>query len=123
MGFARTNGRGVVSRRRVERELVKDNQGGPDMGAVEGPRSADDVPAQRMGVRKDRRNGVRKGPVEIRTEEPVEPKPSVQRGIDNFLQRFLSTYALQYLKKLSVTNFHYQSNILSHKQGVSFDCF
>ena len=29
----------------VERELVKYNQGGPDMGAVEGPRSADDAPA------------------------------------------------------------------------------
>ena len=44
MGFARTNERGGVSSRKVERELVKDNQGGPDMGAVEGPRSADDVP-------------------------------------------------------------------------------
>ena len=44
-GFARTNRRGGVSGRKVERELVKDNQGGPDMGAVEGPRSADDAPA------------------------------------------------------------------------------
>ena len=44
VGFKRTNGRGGVSRR-VERQLVKDNQGGPDMGAVEGPRSADDAPA------------------------------------------------------------------------------
>ena len=37
-------GDGGVSRRRVERELVKDNQGGPDMGAVEGPRPAEDAP-------------------------------------------------------------------------------
>ena len=44
-GFERTNRRGGVPRRRVERELVKDNQGGPDMGAVEGPRSADNAPA------------------------------------------------------------------------------
>ena len=44
VGFARTNERGGVSRRRIEREVVKYNQGGPDMGAVEGPRSADDAP-------------------------------------------------------------------------------
>ena len=43
VGFARTNGRGGVSRQ-VERQLVTDNQGGPDMGAVEGPRYADDAP-------------------------------------------------------------------------------
>ena len=40
----RPMGDGGVSRRRVERELVKDNQGGPDMGAVEGPRPAEDAP-------------------------------------------------------------------------------
>ena len=45
VGFKRTNGRGGVSRWRVERELVKYNHRGPDMGAVEGPRSADDAPA------------------------------------------------------------------------------
>ena len=44
VGFERTNGRGGVSRRKVERELVKYNHGGPEMGAVEGPRSADDAP-------------------------------------------------------------------------------
>ena len=44
MGFEGTNGSGGVSRRRVKRELVKYNQGGPDMGAVEGPRSADNAP-------------------------------------------------------------------------------
>ena len=47
VGFEGTNVRGGVSERRVERELVKYNQGGPDMGAVEGPRSADDAPAGR----------------------------------------------------------------------------
>ena len=45
VSFERTNRRGGVSRR-VERELVKDNQGGPDMGAVEGPRSADNASGQ-----------------------------------------------------------------------------
>ena len=44
VGFKRTDGRGGDSRWRVERELVKYNQGGPDMGAVEGPKSADDAP-------------------------------------------------------------------------------
>ena len=43
VSFKKTNRGGGVSRR-VERELVKDNQGGPDMGAVEGPRSADNAP-------------------------------------------------------------------------------
>ena len=47
VGFVMTNGRGGVSRRKVERELVKGNQGGLDMGSVEGPRSADDAPAWR----------------------------------------------------------------------------
>ena len=46
VSFEKTNRRGGVSRRRVERELVKDNQGGPDMGAVEGPRSADNASCQ-----------------------------------------------------------------------------
>ena len=44
VGFEGTNGRGGVSRKKVKRELVKYNQGGLDMGAVEGPRSADDAP-------------------------------------------------------------------------------
>ena len=47
VGFKRTNGRGGVSRWSVERELVKYNHRGPDMGAVEGPRSADDAPDHR----------------------------------------------------------------------------
>ena len=44
MVVARTNERGGVSSRKVERELVKDNRGGLDKGAVEGPRSADKTP-------------------------------------------------------------------------------
>ena len=46
VGFEGTKGREGVSRRRVERELVKYNQGGPDLGVVEGPRSAGDAPAE-----------------------------------------------------------------------------
>ena len=37
VGFERTNRRGGVSRRKVERELVKDNQGGPSWMQLRGP--------------------------------------------------------------------------------------